>query len=69
MSAATGEQSFSAQQRLKSYLCSTMTEKRYNNFLAIHVHKDTTLAIEFSQQNAKHFHQLGKFILLGALDL
>ena len=37
---ATAERSFSALRRVKTYLCSTMSEQRLNNVMLCHVHKD-----------------------------
>ena len=37
---ATAERSFSTLRHLKSYLRSTMTDKRLNSLLLIHTHKD-----------------------------
>uniref|UniRef100_H3ACG0 HAT C-terminal dimerisation domain-containing protein n=1 Tax=Latimeria chalumnae TaxID=7897 RepID=H3ACG0_LATCH len=42
MCIASDERSFSAQRRMKTYLRSNMSEKRYNNLLMLHVHKDRT---------------------------
>ena len=39
---AVSERSFSALQRLKSYLRATMTQTRLNNVLVLHVHKNLT---------------------------
>lgn len=40
MSVAAGERTFSVYRRLKSYLRTTMTERRYNNMLVLHIHKE-----------------------------
>ena len=37
---ATAERSFSALRRLKSYLRSTMGQKRFNNLAVLHAHRD-----------------------------
>ena len=42
MTSATTERTFSSLRRLKTYLRSTMTQKRLNNVLLAHVHKDRT---------------------------
>ena len=42
----TSERSLSALKRLLTYLRSTTTEKRLNNCFLLHVHKDTTDAID-----------------------
>ena len=39
---ATSERSFSALRRVKTYLRSTMTQKRLNNLMILLVHKDRT---------------------------
>ena len=40
ITSATSERTFSALKRVFSYLRSSMTEKRPNNCLLLHVHKD-----------------------------
>ena len=42
MTSATAEQMFSSLQRLKNYLRSTMTQKRPNNVVLMHTHKERT---------------------------
>ena len=37
---ATSERSFSALRRVKNYLRTTMSQKRFNNLMVLHVHKD-----------------------------
>ena len=37
---ATSERSFSALRRIKTYLCSTMSDERLNNVMLLHVHKN-----------------------------
>ncbi len=37
---ASSERSFSALRRLKSYLRATMTQKRLNNYMVLHIHKE-----------------------------
>ncbi|XP_064420758.1 52 kDa repressor of the inhibitor of the protein kinase-like [Latimeria chalumnae] len=68
MCIASGERSFSAQRCVKTYLRSTMSEKRYNNLLMLHVHKDRTdeidlkcIAREFVQRNQRRLNFFGKF--------
>ena len=39
---AVSERSFSALRRVKSYLRSTMTQSRLNDFLVLHVHRELT---------------------------
>lgn len=48
ISSATSERSFSALRRLFTYLRSSMTEKRLNNCLLLHVHKDLTDSIDLT---------------------
>ena len=43
---ATAERTFSALKRLFTYLRSTMTEKRLNNCLMLHVHKEFTDSLD-----------------------
>jgi len=45
-SAATAERSFSALKRLKTYLRSTMTQKRLTHLMILHVHKSITANID-----------------------
>ena len=49
---ATAERSFSAFRRLKNYLRATMTQKRLNNLLLLHIHKQET-----SDLSMKHIAQ------------
>lgn len=42
MTTATAERTFSTLRRLKNYLRSTMTQKRLNNLVLLHTHKDRT---------------------------
>ena len=39
---AVSERSFGALRRVKSYLRSTMTQRRLNNIMVLHAHKDHT---------------------------
>lgn len=65
ITSATSERTFSALRRLLTYLRSKMTEKRLNNCLLLHVHKDLTdsldlisVAKEFiglTDERQKHF--------------
>lgn len=43
---ATSERSFSALRRVKTYLRNTMTQKRLNNLMLLHVHKDITATLD-----------------------
>jgi hypothetical protein len=67
MSAATAERTFSVQRRMKSYLRSTMTQKRYNNLLMLNIHKERidsvdlrALAKAFAEKNDKRIRFFGK---------
>ena len=65
VTSATSERTFSVLKRLLVYLRSTMTEKRLNNCLLVHVHKDIVdelnlkeIAVEFvsvNDERRKHF--------------
>ena len=46
---ATGERTFSALPRVKTYLKSTMTQTRMNNFVTLHVHKERTDALDLKE--------------------
>ena len=48
MTSATAERSFSSLRRLKSYLRSTMTQKKLNHVTLLHVHKKRTDEIDVS---------------------
>ena len=43
---ATSERSFSALRRIKTYLCTTMTQPRLNHLMILHVHKDRTDSLD-----------------------
>ena len=43
---ASSERSFSALQRVKTYLRTTMTQERLNYLMIIHVHKERTDALD-----------------------
>ena len=67
---AVSKQSFSAPRRVKSYLRSTMTQRRLNNIMVLHVHKDQTdqlslieVGNEFVQWSDHRRHLFGKFLL------
>ena len=49
ITSATSERTFSVLRRLLTYMRSTMTEKRLNNCLLIHVHKDVTEQLDLVQ--------------------
>lgn len=45
-SSATAERSFSSLRRLKNYLRTTMAQRRLNNLMVLHVHKDMSDAVD-----------------------
>ena len=45
---ATSERSFSARHRVKPYLRSTIVQEQLNHLLVLHVHKDTTDALDLA---------------------
>ena len=58
LTSATAERTFSTLRRLKSYLRSTMSQKRLNHLVLLHVHKSLTdaidlqsIAVEFINRN------------------
>lgn len=68
ITSATAERTFSVLRRLLTYLRSTMTEKRLNNCLLLHVHKDLThniniidIAKEFTLANDDRKKYFGSF--------
>lgn len=65
---ATAERTFSALRRLKSYLRNSMTQRRLNNCMVCHVHKDyledislSRLANEFISRNETRSSRFGRF--------
>ena len=46
MTSATAERTFSTVRRLKSYLRSTMSQKRLNHVVLLHTHKERTDALD-----------------------
>ena len=68
---ATAERTFSVLRRLLTYLRSTMTEKRLNNCLIAHVHKQITdelnltdickLFTEVNDERKRYFGNLNNF--------
>ena len=68
VTSSTSERTFSTLRRLLTYLRSTMTEKRLNNCLLLHVHKDLTdslnlqdIAIQFICANDERRKYFGSF--------
>ena len=60
LTTCTSERSFSTLRRLKSYLRSTMSQKRLNHTVLLHTHKDCTdkldinaVASEFVSRNTR----------------
>ena len=46
LTSATAERTFSAMRRLKNYMRATMTQKRLNNIMLMHCHKDRVDALD-----------------------
>ena len=68
ITSSTSERTFSALKRLVTYLRSTMTEKRLNNCLLLHMHKQltdqldlTNIAVEFISANSERTRHFGSF--------
>ena len=68
MSSATAERTFSALRRVKNYLRTTMTQKRLNNVMLLHAHKQRTdglnlrdIAAEFIGRNRRRQNYFGSF--------
>ena len=66
MTSATAERTFSSLRRLKNYLRSTMTQKRLNSVLLLHVHQDRTdklnlnsIAADFISNNERRKNYYG----------
>ena len=67
VTSATAERTFSSMRRLKNYLCSSMTQKLFNNMMILHIHKDKTdeldlnvIAEQFINVNEKRRNFFGK---------
>ncbi|KAK0131373.1 Zinc finger MYM-type protein 1 [Merluccius polli] len=65
---ASAERSFSTLRHIKTYLHSTMTQRRLNDLMCSHIHRDvlaqvdmTAVAKEFIQQNERRRLVFGKF--------
>ena len=68
ITSATSERTFSVLKRLLVYLRSSMTEKRLNNCLLVHVHKDIVdelnlkeIAVEFVSTNDERRKYFGVY--------
>lgn len=68
LTSATAERSFSTLRRLKSYLRSTMTQKRLNHVMLLHTHKENfddlnlhQIAQDFASRNNRRVQFFGKF--------
>ena len=46
---AISERSFSALKRVKTYLRTTLTQRRLNHLISLHVHKDKTDNIDLNE--------------------
>ena len=46
---ATSERSFSALRRVKTYMCTTMTQERLNNLMVLHVHREQVDKLELER--------------------
>lgn len=46
---ATSERSFSALRRVKTYLRTTMTQERLNHLMVLHVHRESTDAMDLRE--------------------
>ena len=71
MTSATAEQTFSSLWRLKNYLRSTMTQKRLNNVVLMHTHKECTdkvnllsITKKFVTSNERRANYFGHYQLL-----
>ena len=65
---AASKRSFSTLRRVKSYLCSTVTQQRLNHLMVLHMHKERTdkidivsVANEFVAQREHRSSIFGKF--------
>ena len=68
LSSATAERTFSSLRRLKNYLRSTTTQRRFNHLMLLHSHKDRTTSIdlvkiakEFIAKNSRRNDFFGSF--------
>ena len=63
LTSATAERSFSTLCRLKSYLRSTMSQKRLNHLILLHTHKKSTTNLDlndFISKNSRRVQFFGK---------
>ena len=68
ITSATSERSFSALKIVNTYLRSSMSEQRLNNYLLLHIHKDLTdscdiekVSKNFIAVNTEHRNYFGVF--------
>lgn len=67
LTSATAERPFSSLRRLKTYLRSTMTQKRLNHVILLHTHKNTSnlnlyqIAQDFVSRNSRRVQFFGNF--------
>ena len=68
LTSATAERTFSTLRRLKTYLRSTMTQKRLNHIVLLHIHKSMTdsidlqsIAVEFVKRNDRRLRYFGHY--------
>ena len=70
---ATSERSFSAMRRLKSYLRSSMSQRRLNNLMVLHIYKEKTDQLDLIDVGnnfvANHQHRLTVFGKFSQKDL
>jgi hypothetical protein len=65
MTSATAERTFSALRRLKNYLRVTMTQKRLNNVMILHVHKDRTDEVNLTEIAKQFVHNERRLLYFG----
>lgn len=67
VSAATSERSFSALRRLKTYLRSTMTQKRLNHVTLLHIHKEETADIDLHEVMREFVLRKDRLVVFGKI--
>ena len=69
ITSSTSERTFSVMKRLLTYLRSTMSEKRLNNCMLLHIHKDITDTLS-NMDIAKEFISIktDRLSFFGSLD-
>ena len=68
ITSSTSERTFSVMKRLLTYLRSTMSEKRLNNCVLLHIHKDITYIEQHGHCKRIYFFKTDRLSFFGSLD-